>query len=328
MRFLICGDPHFSTSNHVESLQLIEDFMNYIDEYSPDVVVILGDMLHKHDKIDMSPFKRMVDFLSRIHERGIILICLIGNHDRRSNDVCMTDEHAFNGLKKWKNTYIVDKAMSLSLNSLNILLMPYVPDNTFFDCIEKENIDIYSHDIVFSHQLFNYCDVAHLITSNGGYIEEYPKDAPLNISGHIHEYQDLDNLIYAGTPFQQTFAESIDKAIMLLDMDNKEHYKIKRLRLNIETKQTIEVDVDDLHNLIIPDGIIRLKIKGSSEVARRIMIEKMKTVKDKKRIKVQYIDDTKRKIDKVIVSMTFKERMLKEAARFNLSNELKDICLN
>ena len=286
IKFLVCGDPHFSSTNVEESESLIEQFINNIKEESPDVVVVLGDLLHKHDKIDMRPFHRITRFLKMIHETGVTLFVLIGNHDRANNDVRMTDEHAFNPLKLWDNTYIVDTPISVTIKETKILAVPFVPDNTFVEslqCIE----DIPSHDIVFSHQLFGNCSVSKLMTEE---IEKYPVHWPLNISGHIHEYEKCShNLIYCGTPFQQNFGESTDKAIMLIEGSD-----IKRIYLDIVKKLTIETTIDDIDNLKIPDGKIRLKISGDATIAMEKMKRLFKTDKElSKRVKVVYESTSK-----------------------------------
>ncbi len=334
MSFLICGDPHFSTSNKVESLILIEDFIDYIHEYKPTAVVILGDMLHKHGIIDMVPHNNIIKFLKKINDTGVLLFCLIGNHDRISNDVSMTDEHVFNSLKKWDRTFIVDRGFEYTFispsndgenNEIKALFMPYVPDNTFFKCIDECNLSLYDKNIVFSHQLFNGCDIAKLITSTGKFIEDYPEDAPLNIAGHIHEYQDLGNLIYVGTPFQTTFSESIDKKVMLLNISSDNTFTIKRLPLNILPKQTFTLDVTELYSFVIPEGIIKLKITGDSNLAKKIMSEKLKSIDDRKRIKIEYKDKKNNRVEKTIVNMKFRERLFSEISKTEYKNLFNEI---
>ena len=258
---LCIGDPHFKSDNGEETQILTEKIRDLIRDRHPDFVVILGDILHRHEKIDLHPFHRAINFLETIHEElmkyDAYLYIVIGNHDRSNNTIFMTDEHVFNPLKKWKNTFVADTAIvhsgrtSSESTSPGIeykcMIIPYVPPGRLIEAIatvdsnyvrtkdsdQNENIkdtesnteeeleytDHFRKEInmVFTHQEFMGAKM-NTITSNVG--DPWPTINPLCMSGHIHDYQVLAaNLIYTGTPIQHGFADSTRKTVSWITMD-------------------------------------------------------------------------------------------------------------
>ena len=102
-QILLIGDPHFKTSNAIETNQLHQSTLKYLKSNpSIDFVVVLGDILHCHEKIHTQPFCRAVKFLSDLADERETF-ALIGNHDRINNNVFLTEEHPFVGLKEYPN---------------------------------------------------------------------------------------------------------------------------------------------------------------------------------------------------------------------------------
>lgn len=155
LKGLCIGDPHFKSDNGEETQALTEKIPKLIRERTPDFVVILGDILHRHEKIDLSPFHRANNFLKAIHNELIVyggyLYIVIGNHDRSNNTIFMTDEHVFNPLKEWKNTFVADKAIvhegvttRYSKNPgvpFKCMIIPYVPPGRLLEAIASVDPD-------------------------------------------------------------------------------------------------------------------------------------------------------------------------------------------
>lgn len=280
--FIAIGDPHFKDDNAETTYEMSCKITNHIKDNHKniDAVVILGDILHRHEKINLHPFHRAMEFLQNIHEvlDGKWLYVLIGNHDRSNNRVFMTDEHVFNPLKKWKNTIVVDKAIIHSPNDeINILLMPYVPPGRFKEAYEtvisekrlEKNISI-----VFAHQEF-YGAKMNAITSNEG--DPWETTKPLCVSGHIHDYDYLkSNLIYTGTPIQHGYSDHGKKTISYFNFYDDDSFKETRIDLKIKGKITLKSTPEEYCNLEVPLDRYYVKIKISGN---KNSINKLKTTK-------------------------------------------------
>ena len=131
---LVIGDPHFKVGNVQESEEMVKKLIELAKEKKPTFIVCLGDILHRHETIHVSPLMRaeeMIRLLSEISPTFLI----IGNHDRPNNSNYLTNEHPFNAMKKWNNTYIVDKVVDTTIKNKRFLFVPYVPPGKFMDAL-------------------------------------------------------------------------------------------------------------------------------------------------------------------------------------------------
>jgi DNA repair exonuclease SbcCD nuclease subunit len=77
---LAIGDPHFQTNNVLETEELIRKIHIVVDNMKPDFVVILGDLLHTHEKIHVIPLNMATKLITTLAEK-VKTYLLIGNHD-------------------------------------------------------------------------------------------------------------------------------------------------------------------------------------------------------------------------------------------------------
>lgn len=277
---LTIGDPHFKADNGETTEELTEKtcklIRDRIDEI--DAVCVLGDILHRHEKIDLHPFHRAMQFLEGIYEAlgdNKFLYILIGNHDRSNNRVFMTDEHVFNPIKLWPNTFVADKAMIHSpRKDFKVLLMPYVPPGRFqeaYESVISESDLEKTIDIVLAHQEFHGAKM-NLITSNEG--DPWNSLKPLCVSGHIHDYQVLkSNLIYTGTPIQHGYADVGKKTMSIYKFDSRREYTEERIDLKIRGRITMKCAVKDFNSLVIPidEYFVKVKIHGIKREIKSFM---------------------------------------------------------
>ena len=60
----ICvGDPHFKTSNVPDIKEFIEKSVTLVKNTKPDFVVLLGDILDKHERYDEEPYNLAMEWL-------------------------------------------------------------------------------------------------------------------------------------------------------------------------------------------------------------------------------------------------------------------------
>lgn len=218
---LAVGDLHFKADNSDQTNRLCIEVCKVIRENNKNLkaVVVLGDILHRHDKIDLFSYHRAIRFLTTVREEldrlseissfPIKLFVLIGNHDRPNNTTFLTDEHAFTGVKLWKNTIVVDTPKEYSFGEHNFLFVPYVQPGRFFEALGpfSEGVVNKSYSCVFAHQEFKGCKLGPIVSTEG---DVYPLDASLCVSGHIHEYScPQPNIIYVGTPFKTGWSSCV-----------------------------------------------------------------------------------------------------------------------
>ena len=239
IKILCIGDPHIKTNNILESENMIESIEKVALERRPDLIICLGDILDKHASLHVECLltaEKMIEKLSMIAPFFLI----IGNHDRPNNSVFLNNKHAFNSYKRWNNVCIVDEVVSITLKNNKFLFVPYVPNKRFIEAINTKikTEELVEYVAIFCHQEFYGCKIGSKISEGGDKMEDVnlneniSKRFPIIISGHIHDYERLGNneIIYVGTPVQQTFAESHDKAISLFTFFHDENKKCRIMR--------------------------------------------------------------------------------------------------
>ena len=148
---LAIGDPHFKgdninqTSIMMSEIEQILELDKNSDAKSGkiDFIVVLGDVLDRHEKIGMQPQCNLTAFFKMLVKYAPTY-CLVGNHDRRNNSVFMTSEHSLTPYGGWSNLYIIETTSKFNIKGKNFLFVPYVPVGRFSEALEtlfyEENI--------------------------------------------------------------------------------------------------------------------------------------------------------------------------------------------
>lgn len=297
VKILVIGDPHFKVSNTKDTDLMVEKILELAKKVDPDLIVNLGDTLDRHETIHVSPLKRATGFMNQLRQIAYTVL-IIGNHDRPNNSVFLTDDHPFNGMKEWANFLVVDKPEQLMLGEHKLLFVPYVPPGRFLEALETmEDWNDPPAKMIFSHQEYLKAKMG-IVESEIG--DPWPLDKPFTVSGHIHDYDLLqNNLMYLGTPIQQGFGEKGSKWIGIVYLDHEDDTRyggkiskhpdgivIERINLGVGNKVTLKVDPNEAMNIqekveaLVAEGSdVRVIIEGTtSEISSVIKREELKSL--------------------------------------------------
>jgi DNA repair exonuclease SbcCD nuclease subunit len=268
MKVLVIGDPHFKINNTEETNLMTDKLLNLASLHQPDFIVCLGDVLDRHESIHVSPLLRSVDFITKLSFISPIYI-LIGNHDRPNNNIYLTDQHPFTALKGWKNIHIIDTPLLQKISLFNFLFVPYVPTGRFKEAISP--YDLSDIKCIFAHQEFKGAKMGAIISSNG---DEWSLTNPLVISGHIHEFDHLqDNIIYTGTPIQHNFSDSHKKYVFIFDF-NSDSYSIEKFNLGLPKKKIVKLSCADSYKIndLNPNHHYKIVLTGTPEEIKLVKL--------------------------------------------------------
>jgi DNA repair exonuclease SbcCD nuclease subunit len=227
--------------------------LDLLNIHQPNAVVCLGDVLDRHETIHVGPLLRSIQFFESIAQNYKLYI-LIGNHDRPSNQVFMTDEHPFTALKLWKNTTIVDKTCIDQIEGISFAFVPYVPPGRFMEALE--GVDIGAMRAIFAHQEFYGAKMGATESLVG---DKWDESFPLVISGHIHDYDQLqNNIIYTGTPIQHAYGDREDKGVFMFRFGYT--VESEMLDLKIPKKKIVRVKASNIASLKSLDSSSHYKI--------------------------------------------------------------------
>ena len=311
LKVICIGDPHFKVSNIQETDEMGKKIIQICKEKNPDFIVVLGDVLHRHETIHVSPLMRAEQFIKDLSE-----ICktyvLVGNHDRPNNSNYLTDEHPFNALKHWNNTVIADKVVKDIVDNKEFLFVPYVPPGKFMDALNTIEHNLEQTTCIFAHQEFYGAKMGAIISEAG---DKWDENNPLVISGHIHDYQQIgENVIYTGTAIQHSFGDSSDKAISLFTFENKS-WNQERIDLGLIKKVIVYTTPEKVIDYVVPeDKLIKLVIRGDEasikSMAKLSKIQELKKMGVKIAFKTIYSNNETSK--QVKNKLNYKDRLYKE----------------
>jgi DNA repair exonuclease SbcCD nuclease subunit len=251
MKNILCiGDPHFRVDNIEETQQFTSNLSKYLDENEIDTIIVMGDVLHTHEKIHTFALNAAFDFFKMLSSKNKPVYSLVGNHDATSNTIFLTNNHWMNVLKGWKNLTIVDYPLKVQVENNFIVLCPYVPDGRFKEALN--HIDEWKESIcIFGHQLIDGAKMGMIVAKD---VENWNENYPMLVSGHIHDKQWIGkNVYYTGSSLQHGFGETGDKSLSLVkipyESDGKNNILVEEIYLEIKKKKIIYADVSDLDEI-------------------------------------------------------------------------------
>ena len=284
MQIVAIGDTHFKVDNMNIVDKLIEEIVSKLTRLKPDLIVLLGDILHDHERLHTLALNRALDFINKLRNISKVFV-LVGNHDMINHDQFLSDQHWMNALKHWDNVCIVDKVEHLECSDINanFLFCPYVAPGRFQEALETHEFDWRESDIIFAHQEFKGCKMGAIISEDG---DEWDIDDPFVISGHIHSKQSpQDNIMYPGSSMQVAYGESNENIILIVDYDDGEIELTEQI-LNIPRKRIVYIDTGSFDQYEPPttEDEIKITIKGKYTDFKAIK----KTSKYKKLVKMGF----------------------------------------
>lgn len=279
-KILCIGDPHFQISNVETTTLFIEKVKNIITERKPNLVVVLGDLLHTHETQHTTPLNKAYQFINEIRQLSLVYV-IVGNHDLCNNSQFLTSNHWMNAMKQWSNVVIVDTTTSITLEQNKIVMVPYVPPGRFKEalCVLEEEKEWSKASLIMAHQEFYGCKMGAIVSTTG---DLWDKNYPLVISGHIHDKQSPQtNIYYTGSAMQHAFGESPHKSLLMVEMDKGEIVKREELLLGLPKKKIVYLDTGDLKSFKLKKNNtdqIKLTVTGSHHEFKAL--KKTKRFKD------------------------------------------------
>lgn len=239
IKILFVGDPHFKIKN-VEYIPLFTSrIVNIVETNNFDFVVVAGDLLDNHDRIDVEPLNLAINFIDSLRQK-VKTFVLVGNHDYKNNQQFLTDHHWMNALKQWHNVTIVDDIIEYTVDNgyfnHSFLFVPYVPPGRFIEAIKTKKENFQNFKAIFAHQEFYGCKMGPIESKCG---DKWDQSWPLVVSGHIHNKQwSQSNIYYPGSAMQHAFGQSTENTVSILafsDVElNDEEIDLKMPRLTIK----------------------------------------------------------------------------------------------
>ena len=293
-KIVTIGDPHFQMSNMDEVKIFIQKCIQHLKKQKENLyaIVVLGDVLHDHERVHSTALNVAVKFLNELAEISPTYV-LVGNHDLINNSQFLTQNHWMNALKSNKNITIVDDVMEEIWEDKTVVMCPYVPNGRFVEALDTGG-DWREADVIFAHQEIKGVKMGSIVSEHG---DEWKDDWPFVITGHIHQNQTPQpNVYYPGSALQVAFGESERNIIAEVDLNKLCREDIKEVDLGMQKKKIVYTDASDLKKVakkIEPGGTyenhkLKVCVDGSKEEFKALKKTAAFKKLQKKGVKVVY----------------------------------------
>lgn len=311
--FLVIGDPHLRSRHSLQARELIEKSISEAQRVTPNLIVLLGDVLDTHEIARNEPFLLAEEWIERLSEIAPLVI-LMGNHDLINGKQFLSDKHFFGPYKKWPNVTIVDTPQVVILDDhgtqQTLVCCPYVPPGRFIEAlntlltpadppVSREGFggtspkatafDWEIASCILAHQEIKGVQINGVVSEVGDYWDEaYP---PL-ISGHIHEAQVVGtNCFYPGSSNQIAINEDPDKALWLVRFNDDGEMEYEVLPLGLRGHREVALDYEELDDFdwsLPKKYYLKLKLKGTSEQFQLFRKSKVFKKLEKAQVRIVY----------------------------------------
>lgn len=269
------GDLHLKKDAPTMSDLVIHKLTEQIEKIKPDIVVFLGDILDTHEKIDMKTQNKAVKFMKHIASLGILTVVIIGKHERPDGNNFLTEDSSFYCLKGYPNIHVADRVLSFKWETegvkekIRFVFVPYVSPGSFHEALDTLTDKVMDDRpaVIFCHQEFKGANMGGYNSQIG---DEWPETNPLVISGNCHVMTPLQkNLIYVGTPYQQSYSDTSRKGIFLMEFRHDKAPVVNFFELEMRKKKIIKLKPAEVDGFVPPPNCdVKVDICGtSSEIA-------------------------------------------------------------
>lgn len=260
MKIITIGDPHFKVDNIPEVELFVDKLLELCEAESPDLIVCLGDILHTHERVHVTPLNKAYDFIKKLRDVAPTYV-LVGNHDYIQNQQFLTTNHWMNGMKDWEGVTIVDNVITATLSDVVLTFVPYVPPGRFIEALDSGDYDWKSSDIIFAHQEFYGCKMGAILSVEG---DKWDDSYPQVISGHVHSKQTIGkNIYYTGSAMQNAFGESEENIIAVVEVYPGDLRPIREVDLGLPRKKIVYTDMEAIDKVKVGENADKLKITVS-----------------------------------------------------------------
>lgn len=210
-------DIHLKFSNLAITQGLFNTILRIVEERKIREIVLTGDINDTKAIIRSECLNQLRKFCTKLRGLDCQVYVLVGNHDMH-NAKSMEFGHSLESLKDLMNVTVFDTPTTHAVGGKRVKFLPYTEDNKL---LMKELKNEEKAEFLFCHN-----GISGAAMNSKGMFDDFSistskyKNFKRVFVGHYHAYQELENIIYLGSPFSHSFAESnTKKYIGIIDMN-------------------------------------------------------------------------------------------------------------
>ena len=227
MKIALITDTHFGGKNdnlafaEFQSRFYERTLFPILDREEITTVIHLGDTFDRRKYANFNTLKLAKEmFFIPIHERGIDLHVLLGNHDCYFKSTNLVNSMELT-CAEFPLALYKDIPEVVEFDGLNILMVPWIAPDKQVECLRV--ISKAKADFVMGHLPLQGAEMLDNVYCDDGIDRKYFKRYERVFSGHFHKQQDDGHIRYLGAPYEITWNDfNSKKGFHILDTDTRE----------------------------------------------------------------------------------------------------------
>ena len=200
--------------------------MPYLIDNDIKTVFQLGDLFDKRRSIDFLSLAECKRFIFKpLQAEGITFHTLLGNHDLYYRESLSINSTGLL-LGEFDNIHMYDKPTKVMFDDTTIDVIPWICKENELDTFEFMLNS--NSDLCFGHfEILGFSMQKGMESHDGIHTNVFAKYEKV-FSGHFHTRSDKDNILYVGTPYDNTYADLNDpKGFHIFDTETRQTEFIK-----------------------------------------------------------------------------------------------------
>src|ERR1700733_1374581 len=318
---LIFTDPHFASAPIDEyRFQLFPQIADLITKHNIKRWFMLGDLTNAKDNHPARLVNKIVSGLSGLARRaqGIILP---GNHDG------VGDIRYFEFMREIPGIAYIDSPVLWQADELQGCFIDWLFLPHSRDPLVDWNVDV-SNKLVFTHITVNdvSSEMGHKLKSSIG--ADFFAKSRLTFSGDIHMPQQLDKVVYVGSPYNTRFGDQFEGGIVLFNSYEPEKFERvlldfpRRYVVDVQSVQELEQKLSELR----PNSQLKVRLHFTLDNMndwRKIQNDVIKYVREATNFQLCGVEP-KRDFDKVLPQASAGKRQFLDFEVFCKNHQIPD----
>jgi len=297
-RIFLLSDVHIGV--RANSLEWISNIKNYFQKFyipflkanvqNGDILFFLGDFFDSRQLLDIYVMNSSIDIVVELSEI-LPVYFMTGNHDiYKKYD---TDVNSIAAFRYIPNVNVIEKPIVISNGESNILVLPWIGSVETEEAYVRANKTeyIFAHTEITGFKYDNGKDIRNSI--------DFMKFKGIKkiFSGHIHKRQEMQNIIYLGSPYHTKRSDiGNTKGIYLFNpSDNSFEFTLndfspifQRIIMEAIMELTLEETSKLLNNnytdIIVPDKFMHLfNLTKFIDILKDCKYKKIETANERKK---------------------------------------------
>ncbi len=222
MKIAILGDVHIGMRNDAEVFhEALATFFETVffprlKDDGIDTIIQVGDLFDRRKYINFESLaKSRTYFFDPLREAGLTMHVLVGNHDMFWKETTRVNSPDLL-LKGYENIRVISTPQTVNFDETPLCLIPWLCDENTTACLQEMRDT--RAEMCIGHFEIQGFKVTSTMTQPTGIDRALFQKFDLTLSGHFHVVSKESNIIYVGTPVEQTWNDFEDpKGFHILD---------------------------------------------------------------------------------------------------------------